>query len=118
MGRRGSRSRNIAHTVIQIVSLLLLGFLVQGCFCPLGAIQYTLLPEGLIFLGILGIGVLLIPMIWSAFFDRVYCGWVCPFGALQDMLGKLKVPSPGSPHRVHRVLSGIKYLLALLFWEH
>ena len=117
MGRRGKRSRNIAHTVIQITSLLLLGFLVQGCFCPLGAIQYALLPQGLVFLGVLGIGILIVPMIWSAFFDRVYCGWVCPFGALQDMLGKLKVPRPFKlPHKVHRVMSGFRYLLALLFF--
>ena len=115
-GKKSKRKRKIAHITVQAISLLVLGFLVQGCFCPLGVTQYALLPGGLIFLGGIGIAVLILPMVWSAFFDRVYCGWVCPFGALQDLLGKLHVPRPPKfSHRVHSILSGFRYLLALLF---
>jgi len=111
------RKRKIAHISVQILSLAVLGFLVQGCFCPLGVIQYALLPGGLIFLGGLGIAILILPIIWSAFFGRIYCGWVCPFGALQDLLGKLHVPRPPKfPHRIHHILSGIRYLLAVMFF--
>ncbi len=111
------RKRKIAHITVQTISLIVLGFLVQGCFCPLGVTQYALLPGGLIFLGGIGIAVLILPMLWSAFFDRVYCGWVCPFGALQDLLGKLHVPRPPKfSHRVHLILSGFRYLLAILFF--
>lgn len=117
LGRKQRHKRKIAHITVQLFSLAVLGFLVQGCFCPIGLVQYALLPTGLIFLGILGILVLILPMIWSAFFDRVYCGWVCPFGALQDLLGKLHVPRPPRfPHRVHVTLSGLRYVLALLFF--
>ncbi|MBN2607610.1 MAG: 4Fe-4S binding protein, partial [Candidatus Fermentibacteraceae bacterium] len=117
LGRAQRKKRKIAHITVQILSIIVLGFLVQGCYCPLGVAQYALLPVGLIFLGILGIAVLILPMIWSAFFDRVYCGWVCPFGALQDLLGKLHVPRPPKfPHKVHLVMSGLRYLFALLFF--
>lgn len=111
------RKRKIAHISVQISSLLVLGFLVQGCFCPLGTVQYALIPGGLTFLGGLGVAVLFLPMLWTTFFGRIYCGWVCPFGALQDLLGKLHVPRPPKfSSKVHSVLSGFRYLLALLFF--
>ncbi len=115
--KKDRRKRKFAHITVQIVSLAVLGFLIQGCFCPLGVIQYALLPGGLIFLGGLGIAVLVLPMLWTMFFDRIYCGWVCPIGALQDLLGKLNVPRPPRfSRKVHGILSGLRYLIALLFF--
>ena len=47
----------------------------------------------------------------------VYCGWLCPFGALQEILGeiamKLKIPQLTIPHVVHERLWAIKYLILL-----
>jgi len=47
----------------------------------------------------------------------VYCGWLCPFGALQEILGelaaKLRIPQLSIPFVVHERLWAIKYLILL-----
>lgn len=117
-GRRKTdrHRRKIAHITVQAISILVLGFFVQGSYCPLGVFQYIFLPGGVVFLGGIGVAVLLLPMIWSLFVGRIYCGWVCPFGALQDLLGKLNVPRPPAfPKKVHRFLISFKYFLTVAF---
>lgn len=47
----------------------------------------------------------------------VYCGWLCPFGALQELLNKtakfFKIPQVKMPWWLHERLWAIKYLLFL-----
>lgn len=117
-GRRKTdkRHRKVAHITVQAISIIVLGFFVQGSYCPLGVFQYLFLPGGLIFLGGIGVAVLLLPMLYSLFIGRIYCGWVCPFGALQDFLGKLNIPRPPRiPRKVHRFLINFKYVLTVTF---
>ncbi len=109
--------RNSAHHIVRGVSLMILGFGVQGCFCPLGAFQYAFTAQGLSFLGISGIVIFLMPLVFSAFFGRVFCGWVCPMGAVQEFLYSIHVPGSMSPsgkwHRKLRHLSTV-ILFALI----
>ncbi len=109
--------RNSAHHIIRGVSLMILGFGVQGCFCPLGTFQYAFASGGLAFLGLSGILIFLLPLLFSAFFGRVFCGWVCPFGALQEFLYRIHVPGrfslPGKVHSKLRYLSTV-ILFALI----
>ena len=47
----------------------------------------------------------------------IYCGWLCPFGALQELLSELavkfKVPQVVVPFGIHERLWAVKYLILL-----
>lgn len=47
----------------------------------------------------------------------IFCGWLCPFGALQELLGelavKLKIPQYVVPFAIHERLWAVKYLILL-----
>ncbi|MBQ8545497.1 MAG: 4Fe-4S binding protein [Clostridia bacterium] len=76
--------------------------------CPLGALQnsigdhkYSFYALGIIFL-------------YALMFGRFICGWLCPFGLVQDLLHKIKTPKlKKSP--VTRALSYLKYVILVLF---
>jgi NosR/NirI family transcriptional regulator, nitrous oxide reductase regulator len=69
----------------------------------------------------------LIFMLWSAvaaamlFWGRgAYCGWLCPFGALQEFLSeiakKLRIPQLTIPFGIHQRLWPIKYIIFLVLF--
>ncbi len=115
-GRKTRRKARATRLVVLSLSLLLLGFVVQGCFCPLGAFQYALGGTAISFLGLAGILLLALPVVHALFFGRVYCGWVCPMGAFQEILWKLdilRLPQPG--RKLDRILLGARTVLFVLF---
>lgn len=78
--------------------------------CPLGALQNSFSASGktmpYYMLGIL--------MLYGIMFGRWICGWLCPFGLIQDLLHKIKTPKL-KKNRFTRVLSYFKYVLLVLF---
>jgi hypothetical protein len=104
--------RSIAHKTVHGLSLITLGFGIQGCFCPLGAFQYAFLKDGLVFLGWAGIALLLIPFLFASFFGRIFCCWVCPMGAMQELA--YHIPSPGKLNprgRVSRLIGRLRFVV-------
>lgn len=104
--------RSIAHKTVHGLSLITLGFGIQGCFCPLGAFQYAFLRDGLVFLGWAGVALLVIPFVFASFFGRIFCCWVCPMGAMQELA--YRIPSPGKLNprgRISRVVGRFRFVV-------
>ena len=77
--------------------------------CPLGSLQgaFSADRSTLFYVG----GILLI---YCVLFGRMICGWLCPFGLIQEWLYKIKTPKvKKSP--ITRLLSYLKYVLLVFF---
>ena len=77
--------------------------------CPLGSLQgsYSADRSTLFYVG----GTLLL---YSIMFGRMICGWLCPFGWIQELIYKVKSPKvKKSP--VTRLLSYLKYVILVVF---
>ena len=76
--------------------------------CPLGTLQNELKGHSIPYY-IFGI-----IFLYSILFGRFICGWLCPFGLIQDLLHKIKTPKL-KKSGVTRVLSYFKYAILILF---
>jgi len=78
--------------------------------CPLGSLQNAMNGDnhGSIYY-VCGILVL-----YGILFGRMICGWLCPFGFIQELLHKIKTPKiKKSP--ITRILSYLKYVILVVF---
>ena len=77
--------------------------------CPLGSFQGSFSADRstLFYVG----GILLL---YALLFGRMICGWLCPFGLIQELLYKIKTPKlKKSP--ITRLLSYLKYVILIVF---
>ena len=96
--------------------LLWFGFFRNGCICPIGAIgnvTAALARPGAIGLSIFTIITFFAPLAAALLFGRVFCGAVCPMGALQELLGGRARRVPRTLDRLLR-LGGWLMLLAAI----
>lgn len=77
--------------------------------CPLGALQGSFHAGHSTLYYVAGI-----LLLYGILFGRLICGWLCPFGLIQELLYKIKTPKlKKSP--VTRMLSFCKYALLVVF---
>ncbi len=104
--RRRSRPLALALTV---GSLAYFGFYRQGCICPIGSIQNVAvaLTDPGYSIPIVVTAVFFLPLVVAVFYGRVFCGGVCPLGAIQELvlLKPVKVP-----RRLDAALGLLKYV--------
>ena len=77
--------------------------------CPLGSLQGSYSAGRSTIFYVCGI-----LLLYALFFGRMICGWLCPFGLIQELLYKIKTPKlKKSP--VTRILSYLKYVILVFF---
>lgn len=74
--------------------------------CPIGSLQ-AVLGSGEK-LGFYVIGLL---VLFGITLGRFFCGFLCPFGFIQDLLYKIKVRKLKVPSKIHKALKLLKYLI-------
>jgi NosR/NirI family nitrous oxide reductase transcriptional regulator len=102
--------------VLVIGSLLYFGFYREGCVCAIGAIQNVsvALVDPTYTLPLVVIVFFFLPLVLALLFGRVYCGGVCPLGALQELVLLRPVQVP---RRLDKVLGLFPYVyLGLAVW--
>lgn len=79
--------------------------------CPIGALQALLNQQGFqIPFAALGFFFL-----FGSLLGRFVCGWLCPFGLVQDLLHKIPVFRKRKRLPMHRILKNGKYIVLFLF---
>lgn len=78
--------------------------------CPMGALQNALYSANKNTLYYMA-GIIIL---YGLILGRWICGWLCPFGLVQDLLHKIKVPKL-KKNRFTRVLSHFKYVVLVFF---
>ena len=77
--------------------------------CPLGSLQGSFSADHSTIYYVCGI-----LLLYSILFGRMICGWLCPFGLVQELVFKIKTPKlKKSP--VTRILSYFKYVVLVFF---
>lgn len=112
---RYNNGRNVRN-IFLLSSLIYLGFYSGGCSCMISSFQNVILflmgesTEWVNLIWFLG----LIPITY--FFGKVWCGWICHLGALQEFLYRPKIAKRMNKPKVQQVLKTIRMvaLVALL----
>lgn len=88
------------------LSILVLGFYLGACPCPSGSIFH-------IFTGV-GAFLFIFVTVTTILFGRVYCGWVCPLGAVQELM-HIDRYSIRVPKRLDRYLRYVRFIILGIF---
>jgi polyferredoxin len=101
---------------INLLSLGILGFYLGGCICPIGMVERIGFLTTMTSFGVFSAILLGILFLVSMFFGRIFCGWVCPQGALQEVFfhGKKMSKAPLLWKKVFVILPIIVFMVSLV----
>ncbi|WP_019677974.1 4Fe-4S binding protein [Ruminococcus flavefaciens] len=85
----------IVRAFIQLISLVTVPVLFITIFSSIGSVIMSITDGSLVFTDNLGriilvVGVFLAPLVWG----RYFCGFICSFGAMQDLLNAARKLMP------------------------
>jgi len=111
------RFRRLRYLIL-LGSLAFLGFITGGCPCALGALQNVFIHLGTIKEKLSSYLFIGIPIVASIFMGRLFCGWVCPMGAVQHFIYRKELLKKGQKTdlnwRYHQILRYLKYLVLVI----
>ncbi|MBE6775712.1 MAG: 4Fe-4S binding protein [Ruminococcaceae bacterium] len=79
--------------------------------CPVGALQSSFSSRG----GKISLYVSGFLIFVGAVMGRYVCGWLCPFGLIQELLNKIPFPKKLTTFKGDRLLRKLKYVILLVF---
>ena len=77
--------------------------------CPLGSLQGSFSADKSTIFYVFGI-----LLLYGVILGRTICGWLCPFGLIQELLYKIKTPKL-KKNKFTKVLSYLKYVILVVF---
>jgi len=95
-----------------LLSVGVAGFYLTGLLCPLCSVQNVFIKWNTAYLLLV-----LVPVVLTLFAGRVYCGYVCPYGALQELF-HIHAWAPKIPARWRRILGLVKYAVLVYLVIH
>jgi polyferredoxin len=95
-----------------LASVGVAGFYLAGLLCPLCSVQNVFIKWNTAYLLLV-----LVPVVLTLFVGRVYCGYVCPYGAIQELL-HIRKWAPRIPTRWRRALGLLKYAVLVYLVIH
>lgn len=79
--------------------------------CPIGSFQ-SLIASAKYRVSFYALGFM---TFFAVGFGRLICGWLCPFGLVQDLLFKIKTKKIKIKEKIHSKLIYLKYIILLVF---
>lgn len=92
------------RNILLLLSVMILGFYLEHFLHPLSAVQIMFIKYDTPFLLILSI-----PVLMALFIGRVFCGYICPAGAIQELLFIPKLETKLSKKSI-TILRKVKYI--------
>ncbi len=125
---RDQELRKIIQLSVLGITMIVVVLLINGVFC----VAHSFCPYSSICFGVMslnpGFAKLLYPIsviiglliaVASIFWGRRFCGYICPFGTVQEMIFNLNPRSKNNkqlhlPVWLHKLLNGLKYIIMLI----
>jgi polyferredoxin len=103
--------------LLSIGSVAYFGFYRKGCICSIGAIQNVVLclTDSRYVMSFSALAIFFLPLIAALLFGRLFCGGVCPLGAIQDLVVVRPLKVPRKIDKALRWLQFIYLGVAVLF---
>ncbi|MDD5220844.1 MAG: 4Fe-4S binding protein [Candidatus Bipolaricaulis sp.] len=95
-----------------LLSVGVAGFYLTGLLCPLCSVQNVFIKWNTAYLLLV-----LLPVVLTLFVGRVYCGYICPYGALQELF-HIRAWAPKIPARWRRIVGLVKYAVLVYLVIH